>query len=74
MAKTFTTVFQMGGREDQWQRALAVVTKEEADAQAASIVRGGRPAYVAETALWDNIGLPIGASPRWDYERLTWKR
>jgi hypothetical protein len=55
----YTTIYWMGGSlRGKWQRCLPVATKEEAENQAASIRRGGRPALVNLTTAWDTIGLP----------------
>lgn len=64
----FTVVFQAGGgRNGTWRRAMPDATVQEAEAKAASVRRMGYPAYMAETALWDMLGLPEGESPSWDY-------
>lgn len=65
---SFTVVFQSGGgRNGKWRRALPDETIEAATVKADSVRKMGYPAYIAETEVWDILGLPEGKSPSWDY-------
>jgi len=71
---SFTVVFGFGGSSNTvWQRCLPVASREEANKQREAIVLAGRPAYVHQTDMLDAIGMPEGAAPAWDYEKLRWR-
>jgi hypothetical protein len=69
----FETVYQTGGRNGKWRRALPVATREESVRQVMECERMGFPAYTGEVYFWDAIGLPNGPAPHWDYTNLRRK-
>ena len=74
-ASTFTVVYGVGGYLDTvWHQCQPCATIEQARAQRDEIVRAGRPAYSGETHWWKSVGLPDGAAPDWDYDKLQWRR
>lgn len=66
---THSVVFQTGGPNGAWKRALDRYTAEQAEQKRAELERMGYPAYAQETRLLDALGLPEGPSPGWDYAR-----
>jgi hypothetical protein len=73
MTTSYTVAYWMGGSANgMWKRCVPVSNKAEAIAQATSIVRAGRAAYVYNTAMLNIIGLPDDAPPTWDFANLCW--
>ena len=58
---SFTVAYRCGGQANcEWRAALPVATREEAQAQAREIERGGRKALIFKTRDLENKGLPEG--------------
>lgn len=71
--ETFTVIYAAGGRDNaDWSRLSWTGSRGAAEAKAAEIVRGGRPAYVRSLLDLERGGLPEGPAPDWDYKRLAW--